>query len=138
MKKIFSLLMCLALLSFAFVPSAAAQSRRTKRNLTTAGIIGGGALVGAIIGGKKGAAIGAGGGALYALNRDAAVRHYNPRTRQLGTVLGGAALGAGLGGAIGHGRGAAIGAITGAAGSYIYTKKSSRYPNGYYRYYRYH
>ncbi|GAC1445859.1 MAG: hypothetical protein NVSMB56_00190 [Pyrinomonadaceae bacterium] len=126
--------LCVALVATVLISSASAQDRvssRTKRNLTTAGIIGGGALIGALIAGKKGAAIGAGGTALYAFNRNAAARHYSPRTRQIASVLGGTGLGAGIGGAVGHGKGAAIGAAAGAASSYIYTKRSRRYPYGY-------
>jgi hypothetical protein len=130
-KKIAPLFLSLILCAGIFVPSASAQTRATQRNLKTLALIGGGAAVGAIVAGKKGAAIGAGGTALYAFNRRDAVRHYSPRTRSIGTVLGGTALGAGIGGVIGHGKGAAIGAAAGAASSYIYTRRSSRYP---YRY----
>ncbi len=94
-------------------------------------MVGGGALIGALLAGKKGAAIGAGSGALYAMNRGAATHHFNPRTRRIGTVLGGTALGAGLGGAFGGKRSAAVGALAGAGGSYLYTRKSRRYPRRY-------
>jgi hypothetical protein len=43
-------------------------------------------------------------------------------------VLGGTALGAGLGGAFGGKRAAAVGALAGAGGSYLYTRRSRRYP----------
>lgn len=92
------------------------------RKARTAAIVGGGAGAGALIGGKKGAAIGAGGAGLYAFNRKAARRHFKGKTRTAGTVLSGTALGAGVGAVAGHGKGAAIGAGAGALGSYIYRR----------------
>jgi outer membrane lipoprotein SlyB len=65
------------------------------------------------------------------MNRKAARRNFKPGTRRLGTVAGGGLAGAGLGAAIGHGKGAAIGGLAGAAGSYIYTKKSRHYRRRY-------
>ena len=107
--------------------SADGQTHRHKskfgRKARTAAIIAGGAGVGALIGGKKGAAIGAGGGGLYAFNRKAARRHFHGKTRTAGTVLSGTALGAGVGGVAGGKRAAAIGAGAGAAGSYLYTRR---------------
>jgi hypothetical protein len=88
--------------------------------------VAGGAGAGALIGGKKGAAIGAGGAGLYAFNRKAARRHFKGKTRTAGTVLSGTALGAGVGAAVGHGKGAAIGAGAGALGSYVYRRKQRR------------
>ncbi|HWS54029.1 MAG TPA: hypothetical protein VN228_07885 [Pyrinomonadaceae bacterium] len=118
----------LALLLAAAAPAASAQTRsRFGRKSRTAAIIGAGALAGALIAGKKGAAIGAGSGALYAFNRRAAQRNFSSRNRRIGTVLGGAGLGAGLGAAFGGKRAAAVGALAGAGGSYLYTKKSRRY-----------
>src|SRR6185295_9965830 len=93
------------------------------RKARTAAMIAGGAGVGALVAGKKGAAIGAGGAGIYAFNRKAAKRHFKGKTRTAGTVLSGTALGAGVGAAVGHGKGAAIGAGAGAAGSYIYTRR---------------
>lgn len=135
MKKVIVFLMCLALLA-ATVLSVGAQDRRRHRSrfgrkARTAAIIGGGTAIGAIVGGGKGAAIGGGASTMYALNRKAARRHFKQSNRRWGTVAGGTAAGAGLGGAIGHGKGAAIGAIGGAAGSYIYTKKSRHYRHRY-------
>jgi hypothetical protein len=128
MKKSFITLLCLVLLATA-APLASAQERsRFGRKSRTAAIIGAGALAGALIAGKKGAAIGAGSGALYAFNRRAATRHFSSRNRRIGTVLGGTALGAGLGGAFGGKRAAAVGALAGAGGSYLYTRRSRRYP----------
>jgi outer membrane lipoprotein SlyB len=134
MKRLVLFLMCLVLLAGVCVPLASAQDRRRSRfgrKSRTAAIIGGGAVAGALIGGKKGAAIGAGGGTLYAMNRKAARTHFKPGTRRVGTVAGGTLAGAGLGAAVGHGKGAAIGGLAGAAGSYIYTKKSRHYRRRY-------
>jgi hypothetical protein len=134
MKRVIVFLMCLALLATTVV-SVGAQNRRRHsrfgRKARTAAIIGGGTAAGALIGGKKGAAIGAGGSTIYAMNRSAARRRFKPGTRRAATVAGGTAAGAGLGGAIGHGKGAAVGAISGAVGSYIYTKKSRHYRRSY-------
>lgn len=129
-KFVFSLL-CLVLLASTFVIDGSAQRRRGRsrfgNTVRTAAIIGGGAGVGALIGGKKGAAIGGGGAALYAMNRRAARQRYSRRTRTIGTVLGGTALGAGVGGAVGGRKAAAIGAAAGAGGSYLYTRRNRRY-----------
>ena len=106
--------------------SAEGQQRRHRskfgRKARTAAIIAGGAGVGALAAGKKGAAIGAGGAGLYAFNRRAARRHFHGRTRTAGTVLSGTALGTGVGAAAGGKRAAAIGAAVGAGGSYVYTR----------------
>lgn len=132
MKRVAVFLMCLALLATTIL-SVGAQERRRRsrfgRKARTAAIIGGGTAVGALVGGKKGAAIGAGGSTMYAMNRSAARRHFKPGTRRAATVAGGTVAGAGVGGAVGHGKGAAVGAIGGALGSYIYTKKSRHYRN---------
>ena len=131
MKKFVLSFMCLALIA-ACAPAASAQTRsRFGRKARTATIIGAGALAGALIAGKKGAAIGAGSGALYAFNRRAAQRNFSSRNRRIGTVLGGTALGAGVGGAFGGRRSAAVGALAGAGGSYLYTRRSRRYPRRY-------
>ena len=134
MRKYFLSFLCLAVLAASAAPATSAQTRsrsRFGRKSRTAAIIGAGALAGALIAGKKGAAIGAGSGALYAFNRRAAQRNFSSRNRRIGTVLGGTALGAGLGGAFGGKRAAAVGALAGAGGSYLYTKKSRRYPRRY-------
>src|SRR5262247_3951422 len=104
------------------------------RKARTAAIIAGGAGVGALVAGKKGAAIGAGGAGLYAFNRRAAKRHFRGRTRTAGTVLSGTALGAGVGAAAGGKRAALIGAGAGAAGSYLYSRKT-RHRRHYHRRY---
>ncbi len=132
MKRALATVVCLLVLMAATAPIAEAQGRsRFGRKSRTAAIIGGGALAGAVIAGKKGAAVGAGSGALYAMNRQAAQRNFSSRNRRIGTVLGGTALGAGLGAAVGGKRSAAVGALAGAGGSYLYTKKSRRYPRRY-------
>src|SRR5215217_4457974 len=92
------------------------------RKARTAAIIAGGAGVGALVAGKKGAAIGAGGAGMYAFNRKAARRHFGNKSRTAGTVLSGTALGAGVGAAAGGKRAAAIGAGAGAGASYLYSR----------------
>jgi hypothetical protein len=134
MKKVIGFLMCLMLLATT-VMSVSAQDRRMRsrfgRKARTAAIIGGGTVAGALIGGKKGAAIGAGGSTIYAMNRSAARRHFKQGNRRAATVAGGTLAGAGLGAAIGHKKGAVIGALAGAGGSYVYTKKSRHYRRRY-------
>src|SRR5215207_3530028 len=129
MRKLFACLMTLALLVVTLVPDVYGQTRRRSRfgrKARTAAIIAGGAGVGALAGGKKGAAIGAGGAGLYAFNRKAARRNFKGRTRTIGTVASGAALGAGVGGAVGGKRAAAVGAAAGAGGSYLYRRRQRR------------
>src|SRR5215211_6193645 len=127
MKRLAASLFCLILLLTAIVPDTFGQNRRRRsrfgRKARTVAIIGGGAAIGALVAGKKGAAIGAGGAGLYAFNRRAARRHFTGKTRTAGTVLSGTSLGAGLGAAAGGKRAAAIGAGAGAAGSYLYTRR---------------
>ena len=125
MKRAVLFLMCLALVAATILPVMAQDRRRSRfgRKARTAAMVGGGALVGALVGGKKGAAIGAGGAGLYAFNRRAARRNFKGRTRTAGTVLSGAALGAGVGGAVGGKRAAGVGALAGAGGSYIYRRR---------------
>jgi hypothetical protein len=124
MKRLLTLIILLTLLVVAgtFVSAEAQTRSRFGRKSRTAAIVAGGAGVGALVAGKKGAAIGAGGAGLYAFNRRAARRHFRGRTRTAGTVLSGTALGAGVGGAAGHGKGAAVGAVAGGAGSYVYSR----------------
>jgi hypothetical protein len=130
MRKFFAGVICLLLLATMIVPDAFGQTRRKRskfgRKARTVAIIAGGAGVGALVGGKKGAAIGAGGAGLYAMNRKAARRNFKGRTRTVGSVLSGAALGAGVGGAVGGKRAAAIGAAAGGAGGYGYRRYKSR------------
>ena len=82
--------------------------------------------MGALVGGKKGAAIGAGGAGLYAFNRRAARRHFKGRTRTIGSIASGSALGAGVGGAVGGKRAAVAGAVVGGTGGYIYKRSRAR------------
>src|SRR5918999_2543992 len=122
MKKFFAFVVCAVLLAVTLVPDVFGQTRRRSRfgrKARTAAIIAGGAGVGALAGGKKGAAIGAGGAGLYAFNRKAARRNFRGRTRTVGSALSGAALGAGVGGAVGGKRAAAAGAAAGAGGGYL-------------------
>src|SRR5918999_3796406 len=123
MRRLAAALICLVFMLTAVVPELAAQERRRRsrfgRKARTAAIIAGGAGVGALAGGKKGAAIGAGGAGLYAFNRRAARRNFRGRTRTVGSALSGAALGAGVGGAVGGKRAAAAGALAGAGGGYL-------------------
>ncbi len=132
MKRLMVLILVLSLLVLGgTLVSAEGQTRRHRskfgRKARTAAMIAGGAGVGALVGGKKGAAIGAGGAGLYAFNRRAAKRHFRGRTRTAGTVLSGTALGAGVGALAGGKRAAAIGAGAGAGGSYLYTRRHRRY-----------
>ena len=128
MKRLLVLIVVLSLLVLGgTLVSAEGQTRyrhksKFGRKARTAAIIAGGAGVGALVAGKKGAAIGAGGSGLYAFNRRAARRHFKGRTRTAGTVLSGTALGAGVGAAAGGKRAAAIGAGAGAGGSYLYSR----------------
>ena len=125
MRRIFALLLCLGVLLTTLVPETMGQTRRRSRfgrKARTAAIIAGGAGVGALAGGKKGAAIGAGGAGLYAFNRRAARRNFKGRTRTIGTVASGAALGAGVGGVVGGKRAATAGAAAGAGGGYLYRR----------------
>ena len=127
-RRIFAFLLCLGVLLTTLVPETLGQTRRRSRfgrKARTAAIIAGGAGVGALVGGKKGAAIGAGGAGLYAFNRRAARRNFKGRTRTAGSPLSGAALGAGVGGAVGGKRAAVAGAALGAGGGYL-VRKSRR------------
>ena len=128
MKRLLAFIIVLTLLVVTgTLVSADGQTRRHRskfgRKARTAAIIAGGAGAGALVAGKKGAAIGAGGAGLYAFNRRAAKRHFRGHTRTAGTVLSGTALGAGVGAAAGGKRAAAIGAGAGAGGSYLYTRR---------------
>ena len=127
-KRLFAFIVCAVLLLTAVVPETLGQTRRKKsrfgRKARTAAIIAGGAGVGALAGGRKGAAIGAGGAGLYAFNRRAARRNFRGRTRTAGSALSGAALGAGVGGAVGGKRAAGVGALAGAGGGYLLRRKA--------------
>lgn|SRR4051794_21543969 len=135
MRKVSALAVSLLILVTTLSVGAGAQTRRHRskfgRKSRTAAMIGGGALVGGLIGGKKGAAIGAGGAGTYAFNRKAARQHFKGRTRTIGATASGSALGAGVGGAVGHKRGAAAGAIVGGTGGYLYRRSKHRIPRRY-------
>ena len=129
MKKCAALLLSLVLFIAAAVPTYGQTRKRSKfgRKSRTVAIIAGSTALGLLTGGLSVAALGAGGGGLYAFNRRAARRHFKPRTRKIGTVISGTALGAGIGSLVGGNRATAIGAGAGAAGSYGYTRtKHSR------------
>ena len=135
MRKVFVFVMGLVILVTTLSIGADAQTRRRRskfgRKARTAAMIGGGALVGGLIGGKKGAAIGAGGAGTYAFNRRAARQHFKGRTRTIGATASGAALGGGLGGAVGGKRAAAAGAVLGGTGGYLYRRRKHRIPRRY-------
>jgi len=136
MRRLLALVILLTLLVVGgTLVSAEGQRRRHRskfgRKARTAAIIAGGAGVGALAAGKKGAAIGAGGAGLYAFNRRAARRHFHGSTRTAGTVVSGTALGSGVGAAAGGKRAAAIGAAVGAGGSYVYTRRHRRHRTRY-------
>ena len=132
MKRLLALILVLTLLVITgTIVSADGHTHHKKksrfgRKARTAAIIAGGTGVGALAGGKKGAAIGAGGAGLYAFNRRAAKHHFKGKTRTAGTVLSGTALGAGVGAVAGGKRAAAIGAAAGAGGSYLYSRHTRR------------
>ncbi|HLL75194.1 MAG TPA: hypothetical protein VK421_07985 [Pyrinomonadaceae bacterium] len=130
MRRSIAVLVCLVFMFVALVPEMSAQERRRRsrfgRKARTAAIIAGGAGVGALAGGRKGAAVGAGGAGLYAFNRKAARRNFRGRTRTAGSALSGAALGAGVGGAVGGKRAAAAGAAAGAGGGYLIRRRNRR------------
>jgi hypothetical protein len=130
MKRLTVVLLSLLVMIALAAPATFGQERRHRskfgRKARTAAIIGGGAAVGGLVGGKKGAAIGAGGAGLYAFNRRAARRHFKGRTRTIGSTASGAALGAGMGGAVGGKRAAAAGAVLGAGGGYLTKRHYAR------------
>lgn len=135
MRKISVSILCLLFLLTTLSLDTSAQTRRKRsrfgRKARTAAIIAGGAAVGGLVGGKKGAAIGAGGAGTYAFNRKAARRHFKPRTRTVGATASGASLGAGVGAAAGGRRAATAGAIVGGTGGYLYRKHKRRIPRRY-------
>src|ERR671928_1542336 len=113
MKRLTVALISLLMMIALAAPATFGQERHRRskfgRKARTAAIIAGGAAVGGLIGGKKGAAIGAGGAGTYAFNRKAARRHFKPRTRTIGATASGAALGAGVGAVAGGKRAATAG-----------------------------
>ena len=130
MRRVLVLMMSVVFLVTTLSIGADAQTRRRRsrfgRKSRTAAMLLGGAAVGGLVGGKKGAAIGAGGAGMYAFNRKAARRHFKGRTRTVGSALSGAALGSGVGGAVGGKRAAAAGALVGGTGGYLYRRGRHR------------
>ena len=128
MKRFFILL--IAIIFIATAIDASAQTRRRKKHpglKTNIAIVGGSTVVGALVGGKKGAVIGAGAGTLYASSRKGTKRRYaNSKTRRWAKVAGGTALGTGVG-MYGGKRTTAIGALAGAGATYLYTRNGRRY-----------
>lgn len=136
MRRVFAFVISLVFLLTTLSIGAGAQTRRRHRSKfgrksRTAAMLVGGAAVGGLIGGKKGAAIGAGSAGTYAFNRKAARQHFKGRTRTIGATASGSALGAGVGGAVGHGRGAAAGALIGGTGGYLYRRHKHRIVRSY-------
>jgi hypothetical protein len=124
MKKLAALLLSLTVVMASVIPAYGQSRKRSKfgRKARTVAIIAGGAALGVFTGGLSVAAMGAGSAGLYAFNRRAARRHFKPRTRKMGTVLSGAALGAEIGALAGGSRAAAIGAGAGAGSAYVYSR----------------
>jgi hypothetical protein len=133
MRKILAFSILFMLTFTLIVPDIFGQTRRyresrnnTRGLATNAAIVGGGAAIGAMIGGRRGAAIGAGSGLLYATSRNGTVRrHPNSNTRRALKVAGGTLVGAGVGSFAGK-RGAAVGALAGAGVTYLYTRNGRR------------
>jgi hypothetical protein len=128
MKRFFILLIAIIFVITAIDASAQTRKRKKHRGLATnIAIVGGSTVVGALVGGKKGAVIGAGAGTLYASSRKGTKRRYaNSKTRRWAKVAGGTALGTGIG-MYGGKRTTAIGALAGFGGTYLYTRNGRRY-----------
>ena len=114
------------------VPEAFGQTRRKKKKYpglaTNIAIVAGGTAAGALLGGRKGAAIGAGAGLLYASSRKGTKRRaYNSKFRRGAKIAGGSLVGAGVGAWAGGKKGAIIGGLAGAGATYLYTKNGNRY-----------
>ncbi|MER3426748.1 MAG: hypothetical protein C4334_01410 [Pyrinomonas sp.] len=139
MRKLMVSSLLFLFLATSVVSVTSAQDRKRSRfgrKARSAAIVGGATAVGAAAGGASGAAITGGAAAIYAANRPAARRHFKKRNRRIATVAGGTVAGAGIGAAVGGKKAAAIGAGVGAAGSYLYTRKSSSYKRDERRYRR--
>lgn len=129
MKRFFILFIAIIFIVTAIDVSA--QTRRKKKKYrglaTNIAIVGGSTAVGALIGGGKGAVIGAGAGTLYASSRKGTKRRYaNSKTRRWAKVAGGTLVGTGVG-MYGGKRTTAIGALAGAGATYLYTRNGRRY-----------
>lgn len=116
-------------LCFVFANKTHAQSIKNRPGLATnIAIVGGSTAAGALIGGRKGAMIGAGAGLLYASSRKGTKRRaYNSNYRRAAKIAGGTLVGAGVGGYLGGKKGMLIGSLIGAGATYLYTKNGQHY-----------
>ncbi|MCS6874231.1 MAG: hypothetical protein N2Z23_08460 [Pyrinomonadaceae bacterium] len=124
-------LILFTLLLFALAGISNAQVRKEKKYpglATNIAIVGGSTAAGALIGGRKGAMIGAGAGLLYASSRKGTKRRaYGSNYRRIAKIAGGTLVGAGVGGYLGGKKGMIIGSLIGAGATYLYTKNGYRY-----------
>jgi hypothetical protein len=126
-NKLWSVLSSIALLLTLVTSSQAAEpwiktSTKTQTGVKIGAGTAVGAGIGALIGGGRGAAAGAllGGGVMAADSLAKRDSGQSKKTRTIGTVAAGTAVGAGLGAAIGGGKGAGIGALLGGGSSAIW------------------
>lgn len=136
MKKIFTLILSILLITTIVSTGLATQRRNPSKTGTVAKIGVGtaiGAGIGALVGGGRGATAGAliGGGALTAHSLARRDSGYGRKTRTVGTIAAGSLVGTGVGAAIGGKKGAGIGALVGGGGSTIYalTRKDLKEPS---------
>jgi len=125
MRKLITLVMTLVLLLVAAFPASAQKKKQRSwfgRKSRTVAIVAGGAALGAVTGGIGTAALLGGGAGLFAFNRRAAQRHFQPSTRRWGTVASAMAMGGGAGRIVGGRTATAIGAAAGGVGSYVYMR----------------
>jgi hypothetical protein len=131
MKKLNVLILGLFLMLACLTNNSYSQSSIERKHpglLTNIAIVGGSTAAGALIGGKKGAMIGAGAGLVYASSRKGTKRRaYNSNYRRIAKIAGGALVGAGLGGYMGGKKAMVIGSLIGAGATYLYTKNGHRY-----------
>src|SRR5690606_20894346 len=112
-------------------PEAFGQTRRKKKKYpglaTNIAIVAGGTAAGALIGGRKGAAIGAGAGLLYASSRRGTKRRAcNSKYGRPARVAGVSRVGVGVGAWAGGNGGAIRGGLDGAGATYLYRKNGNR------------
>jgi hypothetical protein len=138
-KSLTAIIICITLMIGLVDIANATETRRRQPSKTKTGLkIGAGAGVGAglgaLLGGGKGAAAGAliGGGAMAGQSIARRNSGYGRKTRMIGTIATGTAVGAGVGTAVGGGKGAAIGALVGGGASTVYalTRKDLKKPQG--------
>ncbi len=131
MKKLQVLILASLFLIAGLVNQGYAQERFERKNpglATNIAIVGGSTAAGALLGGRKGAMIGAGAGLLYASSRKGTKRrYYNSNYRRIAKIAGGTLVGAGIGGYMGGKKGMVIGSLIGAGATYLYTKNGYRY-----------